>query len=139
MQFNFRTVIVIAAVSGLAGCRASDQTGRAPVAVTSKITFANGQPVKDVMCCFVPHTALQLPAEFPLDANGNLTKTANGVEPTLLPGKYSVYFQPIERPAAAKNAAAFKRIPTRYQQQADTGLEIEIGSDNREVVLRLDA
>ena len=131
-------VLAIAGSFALIGCDSYPKQRAERIAVSSKITFANGQPVRDVLCCFLPHTSMQMPAEFPLDASGNLARTANGVEPKLWPGKYTVYFQPIDRPAAAQYAAAFKLVPEKYTRQGGTGLEVEIDPSGSEFAIRLD-
>jgi hypothetical protein len=76
---QIRSVLVVGlAVFGLAGC--SDVEMRSePVAVTTKVTH-NGRPVKDVLLCFTPHTAMQLGGEFPLDAAGNVAPGRTGDE-----------------------------------------------------------
>jgi hypothetical protein len=129
----FSTAILV-----LIGCDAPKKAGKVPV--TTRVTMANGQPVRDVLCCFVPHTALQTPGEFPLDANGNVTKTANGAEPLLQPGKYSVYFQPLNARSArdqARFAAAFKLIPTKYVQLSAPALEVDVDSSGGALAVQL--
>jgi hypothetical protein len=136
----FQRFFLVAAVIGLAGCAQAKKADKVPV--TTKVVFANGQPVKDVLCCFVPHTAYQLPAEFPLDANGNVSKNHNGVEPIIHPGKYTVYFQPIERGMTgdrSRYATAFKLIPTKYAQQVGSGLEIEVEQSGGPVTIQLES
>lgn len=132
-----RTALLAACVCGLFGCEPVKRADR--VAITTRVTLPNGQPARDVLMCFLPHTALQMPAEFPLDGNGQATRNANGIEPTLHPGKFTVYFQPIEPRSGdrARFAAAFKLIPARYTQQGNTGLEVEVGASNSEIAFQL--
>jgi len=132
---RMRSILVVGlAAVGLAGC--SDVEMRSePVAVTTKVT-RNGQPVKDVLLCFTPHTAQQIGGEFPLDAAGNVTPGRTG-DPKLIPGKYSVHFQPVEGKGAqqGKYTAAFKAIPARHADSSKPTIEIEVKSDGGEIAI----
>ena len=135
---QMRSVLVVGlAAVGLVGC-SGVELREDPVAVQTKVT-RNGQPVQDVLCCFTPHTAYQLGGEFPLDAAGNVTPGRTG-EPKLIPGRYSVHFQPVEGKAARKGkyAAAFKAIPARHADPAKPAIEIEVPSDGGEIVIPLE-
>ena len=121
------------AAAGLAGC--SDVEMRSePVAVTTKVT-RNGQPVKDVLLCFTPHTAQQIGVQGELAA-GNVTPGRTG-DPKLIPGKYSVHFQPVEGKGAqqGKYTAAFKAIPARHADSSKPTIEIEVKSDGGEIAI----
>jgi hypothetical protein len=125
-------VVGLAAV-GLGGC-GGVEIREDPVAVRTKVT-RNGRPVQDVLCCFTPHTADQLGGEFPLDATGNVTPGRTG-DPKLIPGRYSVHFQPVEgKPNKARYAAAFKAIPARHADPSRPAIEVEVRSGGGEIAI----
>lgn len=89
------------------GCSSDPGLRTDPVDVTGAVTATDGKPVKDATLTFQPTDSKQIPASFPLKADGKFSVK-------LIPGKYTYMFE-------GKTTG----IPPKYlQNQADHSVEV---------------
>ncbi|QEG28016.1 hypothetical protein GobsT_27850 [Gemmata obscuriglobus] len=125
-----------------AGCSSGKSISLpSPVEAGGKVTFASGQPVRDVYIVLTPTDAMA-PANGKVKSDGTFSLKTYDEKPGAVPGKYRVTFQaPVGAPVAEVKAAEamLAQIPAKYKQDSSP-LEVEIPSGgNTRLDLKLDA
>ncbi len=113
------------------GC--SHDLGKRPNAVDVQgvVKLANGQPAANILCCFRTTSTLQLPAEYPTNAQGQL-EPGTSSKVSLIPGAYRVFIA--QRPALKVTdkpvfAKALEQIPAQFKDESNAVLEVTIQAD----------
>jgi hypothetical protein len=128
------------AVLLFAGCGGKTVSLPSPVAASGKVTFANGQPVKNVRVFFQPVDAMS-GASCLLNEDGSFSLQTYDNKQGACPGKYRVIFQVHQGTQAELNRSqlALRSIPVKYTQD-DSPLQVEVPSGGKtDFELRLDA
>jgi hypothetical protein len=101
------TLVAPIVAVALVGCGSNVRLLPGPVAVSGKVTFADGRPVKNLMFALQP-TETGHPTAFKLAADGSFRGD-------IVPGKYAFSLQPQDGPERSKSLAALKEVPEKYR------------------------
>lgn len=141
MKTSFKILIVGFALLISMGCGGEYKVKLpSPVAVSGKVTFADGQPVKNVLIYLHPLSA-EAPASGVVAEDGSFSLKTYDDKLGAVPGKYAVTFKPItnSKTEKEKSIETMKKIPTKYiNEDSPSPLEVEITSA-KELTLKLDA
>lgn len=114
------------------GCGGTTSPAAGAVPVTGTVAAADGTPLKEVLCMFMPYTADQRQAKFSTDTAGRLVPPTKDGKLVLIPGKYKVLFE-----ALPNKAAAFKQVPAKFHEGGDGVVEVTVPSGGGELTIKL--
>ena len=120
------------------GCDSGSQPSMdTPVAITGKLTAADGKPFGNVIVHFQP-TEAPAPASGTVAADGTFTVTTYDEKPGICKGKYVVYVRALLGKDASKTNPAHKTLPEKIRDEASVSpLAVEITSSGQVVELKL--
>ena len=120
----------------LCGCGDGGPVYPPPVAVSGKVVL-NGQPLTGGTIRFVPADPIKaLPGSSAVQSDGSFKVTTSKPDDGLVPGKYTVFFDPPVAADGSKSAAAVI-IPEKYLSPALSGLGETIDKANSSLQITL--
>ncbi|MBA4063554.1 MAG: hypothetical protein C0501_07530 [Isosphaera sp.] len=134
-----RHLPLLAGLALLTGCGTRAEPKPDPVAFTAAVTLPGGRPARDVTAVFVPDTAAQTAGRYRVTEKGELAPAPGGAL-TLIPGGYTVRFEPIDGRTPAEESryrAAFETIPAKYREGQPEGFKVTV-ADGQRLAITLD-
>lgn len=127
-----RLVLLAALVVGLTGCWGNDRPKTIPI---SGVVTIDGQPPGEGGKLFFTPTEVapgynRRPASGSFNSAGNYRVMSWVPDDGLVPGHYTV--------AVAPGDSARTKIPNRYLQSANSGLEVDVPVDKRSIEYNID-
>jgi hypothetical protein len=132
-----RTIVFLPLVFCVCAC-ASFPAPPKTYAVTGRVVYADGTPVRAGLVSFHPQGAgVECDAE--LDKDGRFTLKSYGEQPGTVPGKYKVSINPTwptRQPADAKSES-LRRVAKKYWSAGTTDLLVEVKDQDNHFDLKL--